>query len=122
MKTLLLLAVAQVILAQTVVIGTRTTEGKISFETAEDFQVNGSRRIRLLPEQTDDVDPNVVRKLARIDMAQAAMIRNDGTGRLVNLNGPRAPRDIVLPENFSLRTPTPAKDVPGRLGLAIVRN
>jgi tetratricopeptide (TPR) repeat protein len=121
-KSLLLFALAPVVLAQTVVIGTRTTEGKISFETAEDFQINGSRRIRLLPEQTDDVDPNVVRRLARIDMAQAALIRNDGTGRLVSLNGPRAPRDIVLPETFSIRAPTPAKDVPGRLGLAIIRN
>ena len=108
--------------AQSVVVGTRTPDGKISFETVEDFQVNGSRKIRLLPEQTDDVDPNVVRKLSKIDMAQAALIRNDGTGRLVNLNGPRAPRDIVLPENYSLRAPTAAKDVPGRLGLSLVRN
>jgi hypothetical protein len=88
----------------------------------EDFQVNGSRRIRLLPEQTDDVDPNVFRRLTRTDMAQAGLIRNDGTGRLVSLNGPRAPRDIVLPENLNIRTPTPVKDVPGRLGLSLVRN
>ncbi len=69
------------ILAQSVVVGTRTTDGKISFESVEDFQINGSRKIRLLPEQTDDVDPNAVRKLTKIDMAQAGLIRNDGTGR-----------------------------------------
>ena len=56
------------------------------------------------------------------DIAQANLIRNDGTGRMVNLNGPKAPRDIVLPENYTLRAITPAKDVPGRLGLSLVRN
>ncbi len=122
MKPLLLFALAPLMLAQSVVVGTRTADGKVSFETVEDFQINGSRKIRLLPEQSDDVDPNVVRKLAKEDMAQAGLIRNDGTGRLVSLNGPGAPRDIVLPENFSLRSPTPVKDVPGRLGLALVRN
>src|SRR5580692_8733470 len=122
MKRLLLLAFIPMALAQSVVVGTRTTDGKISFETVEDFQINNSRKIRLLPEQTDDVDPNTVRKLSKIDMAQAGLLRNDGTGRLVNLNGPRAPRDIVLPENYSLRAPTAAKDVPGRLGLSLVRN
>jgi hypothetical protein len=122
MKTALFLILAPLVLAQSVVVGTRTTDGKISFETVEDFQINGSRKIRLLPEQSDDVDPNAVRKLAKIDMAQASLLRNDGTGRLVNLNGPRAPRDIVLPENYSLRAPTPSKDVPGRLSLSLVRN
>ncbi len=118
----LLFLLAPLALSQSVVVGTRTPDGKISFETVEDFQINGSRKIRLLPEQSDDVDPNVVRKLSKIDMAQATLLRNDGTGRVVNLNGPRAPRDIVLPENYSLRAPTPAKDVPGRLGLSLVRN
>jgi tetratricopeptide (TPR) repeat protein len=108
--------------AQSIVVGTRSTDGKISFETVEDFQINQSRKIRLLPEQKDDVDPAVVRKLPKIDLSQPSLIRNDGTGRLVSLNGPRAPRDIVLPENYALRAPTPAKDVPGRLGLSMVRN
>lgn len=122
MKRILLLAIAPVLLAQSIVVGTRNPDGKISFEVVEDFQVNGSRKVRLLPEQADDVDPNVVRRLAKTDLAQAGLIRTDGTGRLVSLNGPRAPRDVVLPENFNLRAPTPAKDVPGRLGLALVRN
>ena len=120
--TLLLLALSAWAHSQSIVVGTRTTDGKISFETVEDFQVNGSRKIRLLPEQTDDVDPNVVRKLSKIDVAQAGLLRSDATGRLVSLNGPRAPRDIVLPENYSIRTSTPAKDVPGRLGISLVRN
>jgi tetratricopeptide (TPR) repeat protein len=109
-------------MAQSIVVGTRTADGKISFEAVEDFQINGSRKIRLLPEQKEDVDPNVVRRLAKVDIAQAGLIRNDGTGRVVSLNGPRAPRDIVLPENYALRAMTPAKDVPGRLGVSLVRN
>jgi hypothetical protein len=117
-----LIVFAQVMVGQSLVVGTRTPDGKISFETVEDFQINGSRKIRLLPEQKEDVDPNVVRRLAKIDIAQAGLIRNDGTGRLVSLNGPRAPRDIVLPENYALRAITPAKDVPGRLGVSLVRN
>jgi hypothetical protein len=122
MKPILFLALAPLVLAQSVVVGTRTPDGKISFESVEDFQINGSRKIRLLPEQTDDVDPNVVRKLSKIDMAQAGLIRTDGTGRIVSLNGPRAPRDVILPENYNLRAPTPAKEVPGRLSLSLVRN
>jgi tetratricopeptide repeat protein len=118
----ILLLLAPLAVAQSVVVGTRTTDGKVSFETVEDFQINNSRKIRLLPEQADDVDPNVVRRLSKIDMAQAGLLRSDGTGRIVSLNGPRAPRDIVLPENFNLRAPTAAKDVPGRLGLSLVRN
>jgi hypothetical protein len=118
----LLLLLAPLAHSQSVVVGTRTTDGKISFEPVEDFQINGSRKIRLLPEQTDDVDPNVVRKLSKVDMAQAGLIRSDGTGRIVSLNGPRVPRDIVLPENYSLRGSTPAKEVPGRLSLSLVRN
>jgi hypothetical protein len=122
MKPLIFLAITPLMMAQSIVVGTRTADGKISFETVEDFQINGGRKIRLLPEQSDDVDPNVVRRLAKIDIAQAGLVRNDGTGRLVNLNGPRAPRDIVLPENYSLRASTPVKDVPGRLGISLVRN
>jgi hypothetical protein len=121
-RSVVLLLLAPLALAQSLVVGTRTTDGKISFETVEDFQINGSRKIRLLPEQKDDVDPNVVRRLAKIDIAQVGLIRNDGTGRVVSLNGPGAPRDVVLPENYTLRAMTPAKDVPGRLGITLVRN
>lgn len=122
MKTLLFLTVIPIALAQSVVVGTRSADGRISFEAVEDFQVGQSRKIRLLPEQKDDVDPNLVRKLAKIDLAQAGLVRNDGTGRLVSLTGPGAPRNVILPENYSLRAPTPAKDVPGRLSLSLIRN
>lgn len=118
----LVLALVPLASAQSVVVGTRAADGKIVFETAEDFQINQSRRVRLLPEQKDDVDPNAIRRLARVDLAQAGVIRNDGTGRIVSLNGPNAPRDIVLPDNFSLRGSTPVNDVPGRLVLTVVHN
>lgn len=113
--SLLLLASAG--FAQSVVVGSRAADGKISFEAVDDFQINGSRKIRLLPMQTEDVDPNVVRRLPRIDVAQAGLLRGDASGRIVDLNG-----DIVLPENFNLRAPTPAKDVPGRLSLLLGHN
>jgi tetratricopeptide (TPR) repeat protein len=119
---LLLFAWIPLAFGQSVVVGTRTTDGKISFEAVDDFQINGGRKIRLLPEQADDVDPNAIRRLPKIDIAQAGLIRNDATGRLVSLNGPRAPRDIVIPENYNPHAPTPAKDVPGRLSLSVVRN
>jgi tetratricopeptide (TPR) repeat protein len=122
MSRLFLLACIPMALAQSTVVGTRTTDGKISFEAVEDFQINQSRKIRLLPEQKDDVDPNALRRLNKVDLAQAGLIRNDGTGRLVSLDGPGAPREIVLPENYNLRAPTPVKEVPGRLGLTLIRN
>jgi tetratricopeptide (TPR) repeat protein len=121
MRKFLLLTFIPAALAQTIVVGTRTPDGKIFFEAVEDFQINQSRKIRLLPEQKDDVDPNLVRRLNKIDLGQAGLIRNDGTGRLVSLNGAGAPREIILPENYNLRAPTPAKDIPGRLALSIVR-
>ncbi|HVO98719.1 MAG TPA: hypothetical protein VMT15_11665 [Bryobacteraceae bacterium] len=117
-----MLAFVPLALAQSVIVGTRAADGKIVFETAEDFQINQSRRIHLLPEQREDVDPNAIRRLTRIDLAQAGVIRNDGTSRVVSLNGPNEPRDIVLPDNYSLRGSTPAKDVPGRLVLTVVHN
>ena len=72
---LFLLALIPMAFAQSVVVGTRSADGKISFEVVEDFQIAQSRKIRLLPEQKDDVDPNVVRKLGKTDMAQACRNR-----------------------------------------------
>lgn len=121
MTRLLLLIFVPAALAQSVVVGTRAPDGKIAFEVIDDFQINQSRRIRLLPEQQGDVDPNTVRRLPHVDMAQAGLIRNDGSGRIVSLNGAGS-RDIVLPDNYSPRGATPARDIPGPLTLTLVRN
>jgi tetratricopeptide (TPR) repeat protein len=109
----LLFVLGSVGLAQSVVVGTRAGDGKISFEAADDFQMNGSRKIRLAPEGTGAADPDAIRRLPKIDIAQAGLLRGDPSGRIFSLNGPRVPRDLVLPENPSAS---------GRVTLSVGRN
>ena len=91
-------------------------DGKISFETVEDFQMNQSRlHTALLPEQKDDVDPNTISPPGSRRSGASGAGSQRWQGRLVSLNGPRAPRDIVLPDNYAVCGPRLAKDVPGRL-------
>jgi len=107
---------------QSVAIGTRTSDGKIRFEGVDDFLIDQGKKIKVLPPQTEMVDGNVLKRLAKSEINQAGIIRNDGTGRLVRLNGAGKPADIVVPENFALKTPVKTSEVPGRLALAIVRS
>lgn len=108
--------------AQGYAVGTRSQDGKISFQAVEDFQVNGRGKVKLLPEAKGDIDPNTIKRLQKIELRQAGIIRNDGTGRLVKLNGKGMSRDVVLPEDFSLKAPAKAAEVPGRLPLTLVHS
>lgn len=92
------LLIAPLALAQSVVLGTRSADGKIVFEAVDDVQINQSRRVRLAPEKSD-TDP---RRLPRVDLAQAGVLRGEA-GRVVSLSGPNAPREIVLADNLAPR-------------------
>src|SRR5271169_6088475 len=102
-----LLGLLGAVLAQSqgVVVGFKSADGKVSFETGEEFLVAQSKKVKFLPEQTKTVDENAVKRLAKVDLGQAGIIRNDGKGRLIHLNGAGQARDIVLPENFTVKTP-----------------
>jgi tetratricopeptide (TPR) repeat protein len=108
--------------AQSYAVGTRSSDGVISFQAVEDFLVNANKKIKLLPETKGDVDPNTVKKLPKIEIRQAGILKNDGSGRLVRLNNKGLPPEVVLPEDFSLKTPRKAAEVPDRLPLTLVHS
>jgi tetratricopeptide (TPR) repeat protein len=108
--------------AQSYAVGTRSPDGKISFQAVEDFQVNGKGKVRLLPEAKGEVDQNAIKRLPKIELRQAGIIKNDGSGRLVRLSGKGMPREVVIPEDFSLKSPANASEVPGRLPLTLVHS
>jgi len=106
---------------QSVVIGSRSPQGQITFQAVEDFQVNQSKKIKLLPDPKGKVDPNAVKRLPKTELAQAGIIRADGN-HLVRLQGAGAEREIVLPESFALKSAANVSDVPGRLVLTLVHS
>jgi len=114
-------SLTRVALGQGGVVGTRPTQGKISFQAVEDFQINSSKKIKLLPETKGAVDPNTVKRLQKVEISQAGLIRMDGS-HLIHLGGTGSTREIVLPENFALKSPTNIADVPGRLALTLVHS
>src|SRR6202030_1670637 len=77
--------------------------------------------IKLLPDSKGKVDPNAVKRLPKTELAQAGIIRADGN-HLVRLKGAGAEREIVLPENFALKSAANVSDVPGRLVLTLVHS
>ena len=103
------------------IIGTISPQGEIKFEVVEDFLIDQGKKIRLLPEPKGSVDPNAIKKLSKTELSQAGILRNDGTGRLIRLSEDGKSRDVVLPEDFALKTAAKAEDVPGKLILTIVR-
>src|SRR5437899_5462576 len=79
---------------QTAAVGKIAPDGAISFEIIEEMLVNQSHRIRLMPEGMETLDPQAFKKLSRIELPQAGVIRNDGAGHLARLNGKGAPREF----------------------------
>src|SRR5579862_9270110 len=117
------LAFGQGTSAQSIVIGSRSPQGEISFQQVDEFQINQSKKVKFLAEPTGNVDPEALKKLPKVDLGQGGgFIRNDGKGRLVRLNGAGRKRDVVLPEKYELKLPAKAEDVPGRLELAVIRS
>src|SRR5207249_2629731 len=102
-------------------LGKIAPDGAISFEIIEEMLVNQSHKIRLMPEGMETLDPQAFKKLSRIELSQAGVIRNDGAGHLVRLNGKGAPREFVLPENMPEKASVPVKSAIGGLSLEVSR-
>jgi hypothetical protein len=106
------------------IVGTVSAQGEIKFEVVEDFLVGQgsaqSKKIKLLPEPKGTVDPNTIKKLSKVELSQAGVLRNGGAGRLVRLA--ETGREVVLPEDFGLKAPDKAENVPGPLTLTLVRS
>ncbi len=110
--------------AQSVVVGTRSSSGEISFKVLEDFQINQAKKVRLLPLTPGQVDPKAIGKLQKFELNQVpGVIRNGGKDRFIQKDPPPAKSvNLVLPENYSLKVPTNIDDVPGRLALTMVES
>ncbi len=102
-----------------IIVATVNPQGEIKFDVVEDFLIGGSRDIKLLPEPKGSVDPNQIKKLSKIKLSQAGVLRGDGMGRLLRI-GDNGAREVVLPEDFSLKVAAKAADVPGLIALTVV--
>ena len=108
--------------AQTAVIGTRTADGKISFDEIEELLIDQSHKVRLAPESTTSLDNNTSKRLNKIEIRQAGLLRLDAKGRIVHLNGPKSESDVVLPENLSVKAPTGLDTLAKGLALTLVKS
>jgi tetratricopeptide (TPR) repeat protein len=111
-------------LAQSVVVGTRNSSGEIAFRVLEDFQINQKKKVRLLPDAKGTVDENALKRLTKVDLGQVpGVIRNDAKDRLVQREAPPSKAvNIVLPEDYTLKTPTNVDEIPGRLSLLMLES
>src|SRR5580700_5056331 len=114
---LLALAFAPSAVAQGGLVGVKSPDGKVHFEAVEEFQIEGKSRVRLLPAGTQQVTPDDAKRLPRIDLAQAGLIRTDANHRLVRLDDAGKPSDIILPDDFAPKAPVDAASAQGRLAI-----
>jgi hypothetical protein len=118
-KSLALLAIAlsPCAFSQSGLVGTKAAGGKIRFQAVEDFQIDGSHRVRLMPAGALRVAPEDAKRFPREELAQIGAIRADAAHRLVRLDETGKPSDIILPENFAPKTPVDAAAAQGRLSI-----
>jgi hypothetical protein len=107
------------------IVATVSAQGEIKFDTIEEFLVGqgaaqSKSKVRLLPETKGSVDPNAIKKLSKVELSQAGVLRNDGSGRLIHVA--ETGREVVLPEDYSLKVADKAENVPGPLTLTLVRS
>ncbi|HUB79958.1 MAG TPA: hypothetical protein VMB03_14225 [Bryobacteraceae bacterium] len=112
---LLAMVLSPAAFAQSGLLGEKSPEGQIRFRAVEQFQISGSRRVRLLPIATQRLTPDEAKRLPRLDLAQSGAIRTDAANRLVHLDESGKPSDLILPDDFAPKTPIVAAAAQGRL-------
>jgi len=116
-KSLALLALAPCAFAQAGLLGQKTPDGKIHFQAVEEFQIEGSHRVRIMPIAADHITPDEVKHFPRVELAQAGMIRADSSHRLVRLDDRGKPSDLIVPDDFAPKTPVDAAEVQSRMAI-----
>jgi len=96
-------------------VGQKSTEGKIRFQAVEEFQIDSSHRVRLLPLTTAHITPDEAKRLPRLELAQAGIIRTDPNNRLVRLDDSGKPTDLILPDDFAPKAPVDSSAAQPRL-------
>jgi len=116
-KSLALLAIAlsPCAYSQAGLVGRKSADGKIHFQALEEFQIDGSHRVRLMPAGTRQVTPEEAKRFPHEELAQIGAIRADATHRLVRLDEAGKVAQVILPENFAPKTPVDAAAAQGRL-------
>ncbi len=123
-KSLVLLGIALAPCAypQTGVVGRKSPDGKISFQAVEEFQIDGKSRVRLMPVGAQKIAPDDAKHFTRLDLAQAGTIRADGSHRMVRLDDSGKPSDIVLPDDFAVKTPVDAATAQGKFPIQVFQS
>jgi hypothetical protein len=98
-------------------VGQKSPDGKIRFQGVEEFQIEGSHRVRLMPIATERITPDDARHFPRLELSQAGAIRTDANHRLVLLDDSGKPSDVILPDDFAPKTPVDAATAQGRLAI-----
>ena len=102
------IAFAPCALSQAGLVGQKSPDGKIRFQAVEEFQIEGSHRVRLMPIATQHITPDDAKHFPRLEFAQTGIIRGDANHRLVRLDDAGNPSDVILPDDFR------AQDAPRR--------
>jgi hypothetical protein len=123
-KSLALLAMAfsPCAFSQAGLLGRKSPDGKISFQSVEEFQLEGSHRVRLMPIGTERTTPDDAKHFARLELAQAGIIRGDANHRLVRLDESGKPSEVILPDDFAPKAPVDAATAQSRLTIQVFQS
>jgi hypothetical protein len=98
-------------------VGQKSADGKIRFQGVEEFLIDGSHRVRLLPLTTERINLDEAKRLPRLELAQSGVIRTDPNNRLVRLDDSGKPSDLILPDDFAPKTAVDVSTAQARLAI-----
>jgi hypothetical protein len=114
---LLAMAFSPAAFPQAGLVGQKSTDGKIRFQGVEEFLIEGTHRVRLLPLTTPRITPDDAKRLQRLELAQAGIIRTDDNNRLIRLDESGKPSDLILPDDFAPKAAVDASTAQARLAI-----
>jgi hypothetical protein len=103
--------------SQAGLLGQKSPDGKIHFQAVEEFQIEGSHRVRLMPPGTGRITPEDAKRFPHLELSQSGTIRADANHRLVRLDDAGNPSGVIVPEDFAPKTPVDAAAAQGRLAI-----
>jgi tetratricopeptide (TPR) repeat protein len=104
------------------VLARRAPDGSISFEVLEDFTVSGRDRIRLWTGEGESITEREYKDSREIPLSRASVVRADGKGRLIHLEGDPPIRSYVLSDGAKLKGSVSLDDFYSRMSLLAVKS
>jgi hypothetical protein len=114
---LLAIALSPCAYSQAGLVGKKLAGGAIRFQAVEEFQIDGSHRVRLVPAGTRQITPDEAKHFPQKELSQIGAIRADATHRLVRLDEAGKAAEVILPDSFAPKTPVDAASAQGRLAI-----